>query len=298
MTHSKDITPWQAWMLAARPRTLPAAIGPVLIGSGLAIRDGQFAPLAALAALAGALLLQIGINMANDYFDHARGIDTSERLGPTRVAASGLISPARLRLGMIIVFGAAALTGVYLIAVGGWPLLAVGLAAIVAALAYSGGPFPLASYGLGDLLVFLFFGLAAVCGTYYAQARQLTWPALVAAVPPGMLITAILVVNNLRDIETDAKTGKRTLAVMLGPAGTRVEFVLLLVIAYVVPVILRLLGEVSWWGLLPLASLPLAVPLVGVMRDRVAGRALNKTLADTAQLSLVFGVLFALGLVL
>lgn len=298
MTQTPNITRWQVWMMAARPKTLPAAVGPVLVGTAAAIEAGRFRPLPALAALAVALLLQIGVNMANDYFDFMKGIDTTERLGPTRVAASGLISPARLRLGMAVVFGTSILLGGYLMYAGGWPVIVIGLAAILAALAYSGGPFPIASHGLGDLFVFIFFGLVAVCGTYYVQARSLTWLAVASAVPPGLLITAILVVNNLRDIETDARTGKRTLAVILGADGSRIEFYSLLGLAYLAPCILIALGWISFWGLLPFASIPMAIPLIRVMREKVAGRALNKSLADTARLSLVYSLLFAVGLIL
>jgi 1,4-dihydroxy-2-naphthoate octaprenyltransferase len=234
------ISPARAWLLAARPKTLPAALAPVLVGTALAFHDGAFAPLPALAALLGALLLQIGSNFANDYFDFFKGADTHERLGPVRVTASGLISPGQLRWGMVAVFGLAALDGLYLIQVGGWPILAVGVASILAALLYTGGPFPFGYYGLGDLFVFIFFGLVAVCGTYYVQALTLTGPVVLAAVPPGLLITAILVVNNLRDIETDAKAGKRTLAVMLGRDGTRAEYRLLLALAYILPLALWL----------------------------------------------------------
>ncbi len=297
MTQRDQITPLRAWMMAARPRTLPAAVAPVLVGAGLALADGVFAPLPALAALAGALLLQVGVNLANDYFDHIRGIDIPERLGPVRVAASGLISLRDLRLGMAAVFGLTALIGVYLIAVGGWPILAIGAASILAALAYSGGPFPLASHGLGDLFVFLFFGLAAVCGTYYAQARALDGYVALAAFPPGLLITAILVVNNLRDINTDRKTGKRTLAVILGPRGSRVEYTLLLTASYAIPVLLWALGHYRIPALLPLLSLPLTAPLLRLIWHE-SGRELNRGLADTARLALIFSVLFAIGLAL
>ncbi|GAB4480157.1 MAG: 1,4-dihydroxy-2-naphthoate polyprenyltransferase [Anaerolineae bacterium] len=297
MTRQTEIGSLQAWILAARPRTLPAAVAPVLVGIGLAIADGVFAPLPALAALVGALLLQVGVNLANDYFDHIRGIDIPERLGPPRVAASGLIPLRDLRLGMAAVFGITALIGVYLIAVAGWPILAIGAASILAALAYSGGPFPLASHGLGDLFVFLFFGLAAVCGTYYAQARTLDAYVVLAAFPPGLLITAILVVNNLRDIDTDRKTGKRTLAVILGRRGARVEYTTLLAASYLIPAALWAVGQYRIPALLPMLSLPLTAPLIRLIW-RESGRALNRGLADTARLALIFSLLFAVGLAL
>lgn len=297
MTQSRPaISPARTWLLAARPKTLPAALAPVLVGTALALHDGAFALLPALAALLGALLLQIGSNFANDYFDFFKGADTPERLGPLRVTASGLISPGQLRWGMVVVFGLAALDGLYLIQVGGWPILAVGVASILAALLYTGGPFPFGYYGLGDLFVFVFFGLVAVCGTYYVQALTLTWPAVVAAVPPGLLITAILVVNNLRDIETDAKAGKRTLAVMIGRAATRWEYRILLGVAYLLPLLLWLGYGYSFLVLLPWLTLPLPIQLIDKISTKVDGSSLNHALAGTARLSLAFSLLLAVGL--
>lgn len=284
--------------MAARPKTLPAAVGGVVVGAALAIRDGVFAPLPALAALAGALLFQIAANFANDYFDYVKGIDTADRLGPVRVTQSGLIAPARLRLGLAVVVGLALLDGLYLVSVGGWFILFIGLAAVAATLAYSGGPFPLASHGLGDGFVFVFFGLAAVCGTYYAQALTLTAPVVVAAAPVGALITAILVVNNARDIPTDAKTGKRTLAVMFGLRFTRIEYAALVWGAYAVPALLLLTGAFKIWVLLPWGTLTLAWRAVERMQRSLDGPGYNRLLADTAQLSLLFSLLFAVGIVL
>lgn len=283
--------------MAIRPRTLPAALAPVIVGAAIAWRDGLFRAGPALAALGGALLLQIGANLANDYFDHQRGIDTAERLGPPRMAASGLLTPAELRKGLILVIGLAMLTGLYLVWAGGLPILLLGLAAILGLLAYSGGPFPLASHGLGDLFTFIFFGLVAVGGTYYAQARAFDARVLALAAPTGFLITAILVVNNLRDIPTDSQTGKRTLAVMLGVEGTRREFALLLILAYLGPGLFWLAGWIGWGAVLPLLSLALAWPLLRAVYVQ-QGRALNPLLADTARLALVFSLLLALGLLL
>lgn len=298
-----QLTRGQAWWLAIRPRTLPAAIGPVLVGAGLAMGDGRFKLLPALAALAGALLLQIASNLANDYYDFVKGYDRPDRKGPTRVALSGLISLNELRGGLLLVLLVAALIGVYLIAVGGWPILAVGVAAIIAAVGYSGGPFPLAANGLGDLFVFIFFGLAAVVGTYYVQALTTTPLVWLAALPPGFLITAILVVNNLRDIETDAQVGKRTLAVRLGAAGTRAEYTALLIGAYAVPVMIVLLrlaqgsfAPLHLLVLLPWLTLPNALTLRRIIMTANDGPTMNRALAGTARLSLLFGLLFAVGL--
>jgi 1,4-dihydroxy-2-naphthoate octaprenyltransferase len=281
--------------MAARPKTLPAAVSPVMVGLALALSDGVFALGPALAALLCALLLQIGTNLANDYFDYVQGKDIQGRKGPTRVAQTGLISLPLLRLGTILVFGAATLVGLYLVVEGGWPILAVGIAALISAVAYTGGPFPLGYHGLGDLFVFIFFGLAAVCGTYYVQAQALTARVVVAAVPVGALTVAILVVNNLRDIETDARTGKRTLAVILGPRFTRLEYGLLLAVAYAVPLLLALAQRASPWILLTWLTLPLAPPLVRTLAQTDEGPALNRALAGTANLDLAFSLLFALG---
>ena len=296
----------QAWGLAIRPRTLPAAVGPVLVGTGLAVADGAFRPLPALAALAAALLLQVASNLANDYYDFVKGYDQADRQGPTRVALSGLISLQELRGGLILVLAITALIGLYLIAVGGWPILALGLAAMISAVLYSGGPYPLAAHGLGELFVFIFFGLAAVAGTYYVQALHLPPVVLLAALPSGSLVTAILVVNNLRDIEVDRRVGKDTLAVRLGPQGTRLEYAILLAVAYLVPAGLLMAGLVGWgdpglaspWVLLPWLSLPMAWRLARLVYTIEMGPAMNRILAGTAQLSLVFSVLFAVGLAL
>ncbi len=288
---------WSAWLLAVRPKTLPAAISPVLVGTAMAWSDGLFSLLPALAAAAGALLLQILSNFANDYFDFAKGADTSERLGPTRVMAAGLLSPRAMRRGMVLVVALAALDGVYLVRVGGWPILAVGLASLVAAVLYTGGPFPFGYHGLGDLFVFVFFGLVAVAGTYFVQAGALSAEVLVVAAPVGALITAILVVNNLRDIATDARAGKRTLAVLIGARNTRLQYVILLVLAYTVPFALWLGFERGAAVLLPLLSLPLAAKRARTLY-RSTGTALNALLAATAQLSLIYSLLLSLGLLL
>lgn len=294
----KTLSKWDAWRMAARPKTLPAAVGPVLVGVGVAISLGQFAPLPALAALAGALLLQIAVNLANDYFDFVKGVDTAERLGPPRAAASGALSTGELRTGIAVVLGLSMLVGLYLISVGGLPILIIGVASILSALAYSGGPFPLASNGLGDVFVFIFFGMIAVVGTYYVQSLTLNPLAFIAAVPVGALITAIIVVNNYRDMETDRKSGKRTLAVILGKRGTQLEYMILIAIAYLTPVVLMLMGYLSGFLiLLPLFTIPMGLGLIQDMRS-LTGPALNKVLAETARLSLIYSALFAFGLTL
>lgn len=292
-----DISTKQAWLMATRPKTLPAALAPVLVGTAQAWADNGFHFLAAVAAMAGSILLQIGVNLANDYFDFVKGIDTKERVGPVRVTQSGLIRPEIVRLVMILVFALAALIGIYLIFRGGVPILIIGLASILAALGYSGGPFPFASRGLGDLFVFIFFGLVAVCGTYYVQTLQMTWPAFAHAIPIGFLITAILVVNNLRDIETDEKSGKRTLSVIIGPEKSRQEYLLLILFSYILPVLLCLKGYASPWVFLVFLSFPMAVSRIANIY-RSSGGQLNDALAATAKLTIVFSILLSIALVI
>jgi 1,4-dihydroxy-2-naphthoate octaprenyltransferase len=296
--NSANISKRAAWMLAVRPRTLPAAIAPVVLGSAMAIADKHFAWLPAAAALMVALLLQIGVNLANDYFDSVKGIDTADRLGPPRVTQSGFIPAEQVKSGMILTMGVSLVPGVYLLIVGGWPVFLTGIACICAALAYSGGPFPLASHGLGDLFAFIFFGLVAVCGTYYVQALHLNRMVLLMGVIEGLLITAILVVNNLRDIHTDRQTGKRTLAVMIGERASRIEYLLLLGTAYAIPFILWLGGRSSAWVILPIVSLPPALSLMRRVWSGSGGAILNQALANTARLSLLYSLLLSIGLIL
>jgi 1,4-dihydroxy-2-naphthoate octaprenyltransferase len=284
-----------AWLLAARPRTLVASLVPVLVGTALAASRQPIAWGPAAAALLAALLIQIGTNLSNDYFDFQKGADREDRVGPTRATQSGLIAPRDVLLGTGLTFAAAALVGLYLTWVGGVPILVLGIVSILSGLAYTGGPFPLGYHGLGDLFVFVFFGLAAVCGTYYLQAHAVTWFAVLVALPIACLATAILTVNNLRDVATDARAGKRTLAVRLGPAAARGEFLAMLAIAFATPVALLASGMAHAWILLPLVALPLAIaPTRRVLG--MSGAPLNLALAETARLQLAFGLLLAAGL--
>lgn len=287
----------QAWGLAIRPRTLPAAAAGVIMGSALAWHDGFFRFTTALACLLAALLLQMGSNLANDVFDFERGTDTPERLGPTRVTQAGLLTAAQVRYGMVVVFGLAALLGLYLARLGGWPVIVLGGAAIVSAIAYTGGPFPLGYHGLGDVFVFLFFGLAAVTGTYYVQAGFVSNAAWWMAIPPGSMITAILVVNNLRDLESDRKAGKRTLAVMFGERTTKSEYLTCMTGAYLVLPFAAWVEVVPWTALLAWLSLPIAWRAGRVVLT-LAGRPLNTALAGTGQSALVYSLLFWAGLLL
>lgn len=298
----------RAWIVAIRPQTLPAGAAPVIVGTAVALADDVFAFWPALAALFGALLLQIGTNLANDYYDAIQGVDTPERRGFTRVTSEGLVAPARVRQAMIGTFLLAIALGTSLVYVGGIPIVVVGLAAVVCGITYAGGPWPYGSYGLGDLFVFVFFGPVAVVGTYYVQAvHRLGDPfpfwvpggtiselAVVASLPIGTLATAILVVNNLRDIETDRAAGKYTLAVIIGPRLSRAQYLGLISIAYFIPFGLAVQTENALYAL-PLLSLPYAlVPLSTILQEPRDDR-LNQTLERTGRLLAAYAVLFGIG---
>jgi len=285
-----------AWLLALRPRTLPVSLAPVVVGTAVAQQAGGLRPGPALAAALGALLLQIGSNLANDVFDFEKGADTADRIGPPRATQLGLLSPAQMKRGMAVVFALALLVGCYLTAVAGPAIVVIGLVSIAAAIAYTGGPWPLGYHGLGDLAVFVFFGLVAVAGTSFVQLGEVPALAFVAALPVGALATAILVVNNLRDVDTDRAAGKRTLAVRLGRRGARAEWMVLVGSAYALTLVTWLAFGTSAFVLLPWATLPLALRLGRVVLRDGAGPALNGALAGTAQLSLFFALLFAAGL--
>lgn len=289
---------WRIWLMAARPATLSASIAPVLVGTAAGVHDGFFRAPPFLGALTAAVLIQVGANFANDLFDFEKGADTSQRLGPPRVTQSGLASPQQVRRAMTVSFAAAAAIGVYLIAVGGWPILVLGVLSIAAGIAYTGGPWPLGYHGLGDLFVFLFFGLVAVLGSAYLQTNSFGFTALAAALPIGCTVTAILVVNNLRDIDTDRHAGKRTLAVRIGAPLTRAQYVFLLLVPYGLTagfVVSGVFPKACWLSWL---TLPWAVSLVRTVLRRVEGRELNAVLKGTAQLHLFLGVLLAGGLLL
>ena len=293
--HSQ-LSQFQIWMLAARPKTLPAAASVGIVGSAVAFSQGKFQAGPALAAILGALLLQIGANLANDVFDFYRGADAQGRLGPPRVTQEGLLTPQQVKTGMWVTFGLAMVLGVYLFLLAGWPVLLIGLASILAAIAYTGGPFPFGYYGLGDVVVFIFFGPVAVCGTYFVQAREVSQLAVLASVPMGLLITAILVVNNLRDLETDRRAGKRTLAVRLGETGTRWEYAMCVAGAYAVIPLAWAAGLATAWTFLAWLSLPMAFSL-GQFVWRQQGRPLNQALAGTGRLALGYGILLSIGLI-
>jgi 1,4-dihydroxy-2-naphthoate octaprenyltransferase len=284
------------WLMAARTRTLPAAVAPVLVGTALAATEGTFRPLSFVAAMIGAVFIQIGTNLSNDYSDARRGADTEDRLGPVRVTAGGLVPPRQVLVATWIAFGLAVLAGTYLIATAGWELLLVGAASILAGVLYTGGPRPYGYEGLGEVFVFLFFGVVAVAGSYYAQREHLAWEAFVLAVPVGLIASAILVVNNTRDLETDRRAGKRTLAVRLGRERSRILYAGMLAVAFVVAPLPWLLGSLTGWLLLSWAAAPLAASTARIVRTHTDGPALNGALARTGMLQLLFCVLLSAGL--
>jgi len=286
----------RVWWLAIRPNTLPAAIAPVLVGLGVALAGRTFALGPAVACLAVALLLQVAANLANDLADFRSGADTADRIGPVRVAARGLATPRQLVLATGIVIVMAGLAGLYLVAVGGVVILVLGLLAILAALAYTGGPWPYGYHGLGEVFVFVFFGLVAVMGTAYLQTGTVDALTALAAVPMGCLATAILVVNNLRDVDGDRRAGKHTLAVTFGRGFARAEYAAMLVVAAVAVIAVPVAGLASPLALLPLLASPLAIPLLGTVFADGDPRHLNPVLKGTARLELAVAALLALGL--
>lgn len=292
-----DISKFQSWILASRPRTLPAAVVPVMVGSALAIYEGKFFPIYSIVALVCSLLIQIGTNFSNDLYDHLKGSDTKDRKGPLRVLASGLITVNEMKLGIFIIFSLSFLLGLYLVYSVGLVILWIGILSILAGLAYTAGPFPLAYNGLGDLFVFLFFGIIGTVGTYYLHTQQFNIIALIISIPVGALITNILIVNNYRDIEEDRIAGKKTLAVILGREFSRYEFIFFILISFFVPFILHFEYDFALWIFLPYLTLPLAITLVKML-FAYTGTQLNKTLELTAKFSAMYGFLFSAGMIL
>ena len=297
------VTPRQVWIEAVRPRTLPAAVAPVVVGTAASdtalawSRGDGPAPSLARFVLAGlvALLLQVTVNFANDYFDGIGGVDTAERVGPVRGVGSGLVTPAAMRRAMLVTLAAAAVAGLALAALAGWELLLVGVVAILATLGYSGGPRPYASAGLGEVFVFVFFGLVATAGSAYVQDEAVAALPVVVSVAMGLFATAMLVVNNLRDIPTDRAVGKQTLAVRLGDRATRQLWVAMVVGAYVVVVVVVVMTRNGWVGL-ALLSVMRVGPAIPVVMHAPPGPRLVRALALTGQGQLLFAVLLAIGL--
>ncbi len=298
------VTPTKAWILATRPRTLSAAAAPVVAGTGFAAADGVFAQGPALAALLGALFIQVATNLANDYYDFVKGGDTAERLGPVRVTQAGILPPEAVLRGMLITLGLATLTGVYLASVAGWPVIAIGLVSMLMGVCYTGGPYPLSYHGLGDVFVFVFFGLVATATTYYVQAQAWSPGAIVAGVGLGAFSTAMLVVNNLRDRETDGAAGKRTLAVRFGDGFSVMQYFACLTVAAVVPVAGVVMMDWSPWTLLALAGwlpcMPAAFRVMAVAKapGTVDRRTLNPALGMTARGLALYGAGLGVGALL
>ncbi len=307
-----ELSGTRAWLAAARPQTLPAAAAPIVVGGGLAWADGVFAVVPLLAAFVGAALIQVGTNFANDYYDALQGADTEAREGFTRVTQSGIIAPERVKQAMYLTFAAAIVVGSYLVYIGGLPILIVGLVSVASGIAYTGGPYPLGYHGLGDLFVFVFFGIIAVMGTYYVQAAAVLAAPLSMTIPPGTVTstaflaslpvaaisTNILVVNNIRDRKEDATTGKRTLAVRFGYRVSRLEYTGLFGLAYLVPLWFWLADGWSPTVLLPLLTVPVAVMVTQTVWTDTSGAALNPALETTGKLLAAYSLLFGVGLAL
>lgn len=289
----------RAWGIAIRPKTLPVSAAPVFVGGAVAVH--YFSDLnwiAFGAALIGALLLQVASNLANDVFDFEKGADREERLGPVRTAQAGLLTPYQLKMGMGVGLGIAALIGIYLVWIGGLPIVVIGLSAIVAAVAYTGGPYPLGYNGLGDIFVFVFFGPVAVCGTVYVMAQSVPNPAWIPGICLGLLAVNVLVVNNVRDEQEDKISGKKTLVVRWGRRVGLVQYIVCIGVAYGLLLLLYFAFDNSPWILLPFASLPLSIVNARVLARSHDGKVLNRVLARTAFTALMFSILFSVGIIL
>jgi 1,4-dihydroxy-2-naphthoate octaprenyltransferase len=283
------------WILASRPKTLWAGVSPVVIGTAMAYSDEKAHLIAALCTLIGAILIQIGTNFANDYYDYVKGADSSERTGPVRVTQAGLVNPDTMKKAFIITFTLAVISGIYLIWRGGLPILAVGLLSILFGVLYTGGPFPLGYNGLGELFVLIFFGFVAVGGTYYVQALEINSTVILAGLAPGLFSSAILTVNNLRDIKTDRESGKKTLAVRFGKNFARVEYLLTVVAACVTPLLLVLYTGGHYFSLFSLSILIIAIPAIRTVFSDADGKTLNDILAKTGKLLLFYSLFFSAG---
>ena len=286
---------FSAWILASRPKTLPAAISPVLMGTTMAFTDGGVHWLSAFLALFGALMIQIGTNLANDYFDHKHGKDTQERLGPIRVTQAGLVSDQAMKLAISIVFTAAFVAGIYLVYRAGWPIVIIGLLSLLFGVIYTAGPFPLAYLGIADLFAFLFFGPIALAGTYYAQTLDMNWVVLVAGIAPGCFSIALLTVNNLRDVDEDRGTNKKTLIVRLGKSYGRSQYLVSMILAALIPIVLWQMTSSHSGVLITLLALIFSIPAIRGMFGGAQGRGLNQTLAQTGKTQLIYTLLFIIG---
>jgi 1,4-dihydroxy-2-naphthoate octaprenyltransferase len=283
------------WIEAARPKTLWASVAPVLIGTAMAYADGQWDPLVAVITLLSAMMIQIGTNFSNDYYDSKKGADTAERIGPIRATGAGLVKPAAMRLAYILAFSLSVISGLYLIWLGGWPILVIGFFSILFGVLYTGGPFPLGYKGLGDVFVLIFFGPIAVGGTYYLQTLDMNLSVILAGLSPGLISTALLSVNNLRDIHTDKKAGKKTLAVRFGPLFVRTEYLISILLACAMPIILMVINPNHPYSLTTILVILFALPTIkNVLFDEISSE-LNNALANTGKILLVYSLVFSLG---
>jgi len=287
-------TSLKVWVMASRPKTLWAAVAPVIIGTAMAYESGGFHLWSAVAALMGALLIQIGTNFANDYFDYKKGVDQPDRLGPTRVTQSGMVSHSAMKRATIIIFISALLVGVYLVIRGGWPIVIIGLLSILFGILYTGGPYPIGYIGLGDIFVLIFFGPVAVGGTFYVQTLTINWPVLISGIAPGLFSVAILTINNLRDVHNDRQTGKKTLAVRWGITFSKVEYLGSIVIASLIPLVLAFIYHRHYYSILTVVIILLAIPSFKIVFTK-GGVILNKVLESTGKLLLLYSLIFSVG---
>ena len=294
---AQNISKFQSWVLATRPKTLLAALVPVFVGSALAIDKNKFHIIYSIVALLCSVLIQIGTNFVNDYYDFQTGADNEQRKGPKRGLSLGLISLKEMKIASILVFAISFFLGLYLVYIGGMVVFIIGVLSILAGIAYTAGPYPLAYNGLGDVFVFMFFGVVGTMGTYYIHTKEFTWISFLASVPVGALITNILVVNNYRDVNEDKAANKHTLAVIFGRGFARNQFILSLIVSFIVPALLYFVFNFHAWIFLPYLTVPIAYRLI-VMMYTYDGLQLNNTLELTAKLSAIFGILFAVGLAL
>jgi 1,4-dihydroxy-2-naphthoate octaprenyltransferase len=293
--NSQDIGAVRIWLLAARPKTLPAGIVPVLVAGAMAYGEGGFHLLSFLAPLFGSIMIQVGTNYANDLFDYKKQTDTSERIGPTRVTQAGLATPRQTAIATTIVFTLAFLAGIYLVSRGGWPIVIIGLSSILCGVLYTAGPLALGYIGIADIFVLIFFGPVALGGTYYVQTLEISWPIIIAGIPFGMISTAILVVNNLRDIDTDKKGGKRTLAVRYGRAFAQYQYLIMLVGAAIIPVLMVVTNAAPASLSLTAIYMVFAITPIRTVFNKTDGEILNKILAATGRLLILYGILFSIG---
>jgi 1,4-dihydroxy-2-naphthoate octaprenyltransferase len=297
MNNLKSNAKLKNWILASRPKTLLASVVPVMVGSAAAWNETDFQPLLSVIAFFCSLLIQIGTNFTNDLYDYLKGADSTGRKGPVRVIAAGLITVKEIKIAVLLVFTLAFIAGLYLVYSSGIVILIIGILSIAAGIAYTAGPYPLAYKGLGDIFVFMFFGLIGTAGTYYLHSKSFSSLALLSSIPVGALITNILVINNYRDIEEDKAAGKYTLAVKLGKTYTRYQFLFLTVISFIIPVVLFLFFDFSWFIFLPYLTIPAVYKIIRMLYT-VHGKELNETLELTAKLSAVYGLLFSAGLII